>query len=304
MKNLALFIILLIVGSCERGKKSTSEIELNQEDAFYIVEVDSTEQAEVISLQDNMQDVQSMELPEYKGKLDELPDLTEFRPSNFVNDSLDIGILKDADIDSYPYSTSGLLLVDDRNGRTFSCSCQFVSKTVVLTAAHCLYDKKRRIELRNIRVLQGYRNGNFRKRHVASRWGMSPRYDSAKKTSDEARYDYAFIKVRSSSDWGNLGLITSHGTSGVTVMGYPSNIKRGNVLQQFIQNTSNRLPYNMFVISNSGNFYKGSSGGAWFTRDYNAMSVTSMGFTTSNGYKILVGSIFDSHTWDLYDNVK
>lgn len=83
-------------------------------------------------------------------------------------------------------------------GDTGFCTATLVSSDLVLTAAHCLYDRKtdRRLDVSEFRFNAGLRRGNAVSTLRVKRAAIHPKYIRAKKGElSNMRYDVALLRL-------------------------------------------------------------------------------------------------------------
>ncbi|MEL6306070.1 MAG: trypsin-like peptidase domain-containing protein [Bacteroidota bacterium] len=300
MKNLLIIkisiLFTLLLFSCqekiENIKRNQATIEATFE-AFDELDLENFEAIEIESIKVETLDIDSTYTVDIQENQKTKPAFQDIDSLTTRQDS--IQPLGDANIGLRPYNLTGRLSFI-KNGIESYCTCQFVDYDIVITAAHCVFDLSTKRWHENFVVYQGYRNGTYRKRHAYKLVRFPVEFWKAKKTHNVAEWDYAFIKLYSKSEEGHFGIKTL-GSATVSVVGYPRNIKNGEVLQvEHSKQISNRLPYRYLIVPS--NFREGSSGGAWYDSSYYVRSVTSMRF--NNGY--IAGAVFGNKVIsDFYD---
>jgi len=107
----------------------------------------------------------------------------------------------------YPWSAIGRL---NKEVGGF-CTGTLIAPKLVLTAAHCLWHKKRKVWLKphTIHFLAGYRRGSFNAHSRGAKFHISPHYDPQKvHRVSSAAQDWAFVElaVDVSGDVGTFGI--------------------------------------------------------------------------------------------------
>lgn len=184
--------------------------------------------------------------------------------------SLPDGQVDLADITIAPYSSVGRLTYDFPSGR-FACTAQLIGSTgILLTAAHCVWDKDTNAWASNTRFALGYNLGASAQSFdwdcaaIVSGWR-----NAANHTMDQIPYDYAFIKIRGTPPSG-LGLTIGTGSAHVDAVGYPTNYYNN---QQMVHVFGNKDAQNPSAMAPNPMSH-GSSGGAWIVAN-SAVSLNS-----------------------------
>jgi protease YdgD len=96
------------------------------------------------------------------------------------------------DTDDYPWSSIGKLY----NGAGGTCTGVAVSRTEVVTAAHCLYNRRNDVllEATSLHFLIGYRQGEYREDLRISKFATGPDYKSDRTEASE-RGDWAILTL-------------------------------------------------------------------------------------------------------------
>lgn len=211
------------------------------------------------------------------------------------------------DVNTVPLVFAGKMFFSKPSG-DFVCSAQFISKNVLLTAAHCVRDDQTGAFWKNITFFLQYDRGRASAKYTQN---CVATYNSWVQPGNEKYLsDFAMIQVNSGSRTGWFG--TQWDWQGAynhaTKIGYPGGIAEGQVIQV--------LPG---PISVSGGIVElrhgdkhaqgGSSGGAWIG-DYDTrgdparnhiISVESFGFDGQPG--VDYGPYFDDRVKKLFDYV-
>jgi protease YdgD len=100
------------------------------------------------------------------------------------------------DTDDYPWSSIGKLY----NGAGGTCTGVVVSRTEVVTAAHCLYNRRNGVllEATSLHFLIGYRQGEYREDLRISKFITGPDYKSDSTEASE-RGDWAILTLANPS---------------------------------------------------------------------------------------------------------
>lgn len=289
MKNILIILSLLIfIFGCNENKvnqnnQDENSLSINQ------IKLDTTLNFKNFWIESKIDSITPMPLPEIS--IDSL----EYSISNSANifvkippklnkEDFEIAPLKDAPMNQFPYWITGRILMDFGSDGMSSCTCQFVSKYILMTAAHCLVKNGR--EARSIVFELGYNSGTSVKRYIVqdaiylSSYRKVGSYD-----------DYAFLEISKNdvvpNSW--LGIDPNINYHLTNSMGYPSNIKRGEVLQSIQGYLDGRLINNAYYYMKKNPFGPGSSGGAWFDKDGYLVGINS--FTV----KSLPNTVFSSY---------
>jgi hypothetical protein len=214
---------------------------------------------------------------------------------------------KAGDVNSMPLVFAGKMFFSKPDG-DYMCSAQFISKNVLLTAAHCVRDDKSGDFWTNITFFLQYDKGHASAKYTQS---CAATFDSwVQEGADKYLSDFAMILVNDDSKTGWFG--TQWDWQGAyknaTKIGYPVGISEGEVIQV--------LPGPISVSDGivelrhgDPNEQGGSSGGAWIG-DYDTkgdakrnhiISVESFGFDGKPG--VDYGPYFDDRVKQLFDYV-
>ncbi len=209
-----------------------------------------------------------------------------------------LGASRRANVKVFPFSAGGKLYF--RTPRTAYCSAQYVAdRRVLMTAAHCVYDRRNKRWYNNHRFYRAYANGNGQL--------ASPRFIAIYKNWYTAqwpyKWDYAFICMAQASKGGHLGFRTGIPYRRFHSIGYPSNFDSGKYMQ-VIEGWRGRVT-NGVVEMKRNSFGGGSSGGSWIgdlkvgQSGANNYAIGLNSFKYINSPKEMWGPYFDRNTWRL-----
>lgn len=216
--------------------------------------------------------------------------------------------LERADVNQRPFWNAGKLYFSKSDG-DYVCSAQFVGhKRVLMTAAHCLRDKKTGDWYKNFMFYQRYEDG--------SSWNDSFKIGCAAVrndwiTGDDSwnwSKDYGFLTTFLDSNAGWLGMKSGIPYSSWTSIGYPSNYGDGKYLMKADGHMGEKLSHGVIRMDKNP-MGPGSSGGAWIaelttpTAEGNyAVGLNSYG---NSGYpESMFGPYFDGQVFDLHKAIK
>jgi hypothetical protein len=222
-----------------------------------------------------------------------------------------------------PLKWSGLLLNKDiisSDGRKYEgrCTAQFISASVLLTAAHCVQDYKTGswFDIGKMYFLLQYQNLDFSRAYrplCFSRFdGWFPK--SAETIQSRSQWDYAIILVEGQSLTGHFNWEVDWvgKYQRATMTGYPNALLKGQIVQQ-AQGTLVPVSGRQNLVSLSRpdhpNLREGTSGGAWVANfdkseetGYNSViGVTSYYEPGSPG--VMFGPYLTSDYRNLFDHV-
>ncbi len=211
------------------------------------------------------------------------------------------------DINTVPLVFAGRLFFSKPDG-DFVCSAQFISKNVLITAAHCVRDDKSGDFWKNMTFFLQYDKGHSSAKYTQT---CAATFNSWVQEGDEKYLsDFAMILVNDDSKTGWFGTEWDwQGTyQQATKIGYPQGIDNGEVIQV--------LPGPISVADGlvelrhgDTNAQQGSSGGAWIG-DYDTkgdaeknhvITIESFGFKDKPG--VDYGPYFDDRVKQLFDYV-
>lgn len=305
-----IFLLSLLVISCNPKKSSDNNSDdKNNQDSLSVryVKLDTTRQKDTLGFNIFTKEVEPLPLP----ILDEVPALEGFDISSetqseiLIEPKVDTILgdslipMADAPLNEYPFNIAGKIQIEFGDGRIFSCSCQFVAKYILMTAAHCI--KMNGLEAKKITFMLKYNNGSSDKIFVVEDMIYWSSYKNVGSYDD-----YAFLKINKNNEVPNywLGIASAPTSRRTNSMGYPSNIKDGSVLQNISGYTDGRIPYGQYYYMTENPFGPGSSGGAWFNEDGYVVGINSFGVrgTPNTMFSSYLGK--DNLVFNLFEEAK
>ncbi|MCV2449448.1 trypsin-like serine peptidase [Paracoccus sp. DMF] len=202
-----------------------------------------------------------------------------------------------ADISASPYNRIGRLEMrhpSDAPGWGTTCTAQLIGPHgVLLTAAHCIFDKEKREWPVYLRFKLQYDQGSFAQEFDWECAAMVSGWPNG-----DYRYDYALLKLRGAPP-GGLGMTINVTDNRVDAVGYPSKYYNAQRLVHVFGVRDTENPSGM--LNDMG---KGSSGGArilHFDFPTDVVSVNSFHYTNdpSRSY----GPVLNNTTMKVYDFV-
>ncbi|PYB73272.1 trypsin-like serine peptidase [Rhizobium wuzhouense] len=198
---------------------------------------------------------------EFRMRNPDIPDQTSNQPQEDVP-SLP-GTLKkiNAPWTDPPYWSAGRLNFINDKGKPRWCTAQFVAENVILTAAHCVFNRDKRVWYSNFVFMRASSEGDSPQK-------VQLRCISIYKTYYDPMlnyaYDYAFILTTDEDDRPPLMMETGTPASKtVTAIGYPQDPDRGRFMYR-VKGSWLKVEGGIATMDNNP-LKKGSSGGAWFT---------------------------------------
>ena len=181
-----------------------------------------------------------------------------------------------------PLKWVGLLVFKNVKGETFSCTAQFISPKVLLTAAHCVRDNKTGewYDAGKMFFFLQYQNDNWSEVYKVNCTGSMAAYApklSPSATDDDKdaafenamQYDYAMVLVNHESITGHFKVETDWlGKHPLAwQIGYPGAIENGMIVQRdpgllaLSLSRSNEI----ILMHTNPKMTEGTSGGAWIS---------------------------------------
>lgn len=163
------------------------------------------------------------------------------------------GAAKPADLSKEPYIYAGRLQTDRG-----SCSAQLVAhQSMVLTAAHCVYDNGSKTWAKTIQFVRAYgsekaETHEFECVAVTSGWANSKRYSD----------DYAWIKLKTPGPT-YLGIIFGAPLDDFMAIGYPINFGQTQTMHEVNGTLGSKNSGYGLASMVANTMTNGSSGGAW-----------------------------------------
>ncbi|MCK7611648.1 trypsin-like serine peptidase [Roseibium sediminicola] len=161
-----------------------------------------------------------------------------------------------------PYWSTGRLLFRKSDGKTYRCSAQYVSDLkVILTAAHCLYDRSAGAFNTDFVFQRAYNEGATAQ---TVGWRCASVYAQYHSPSVNYAYDYGFLLADKNDERAPLELQTgAPANTALAAIGYPQNFGAGQALYKV---DGRWASVSGGIVTMSGNpMRSGNSGGAWFT---------------------------------------
>lgn len=198
-----------------------------------------------------------------------------------------------ADITKDPWRRGGKLFMAGIG----TCTAQFVGATdVVMTAAHCIYNRQTQQWASDVLFARAYANGGG-ERFDWQCMGILNGYTS----SNPWPWDFAFIKVRGNSSVGALGLRTGLPYNEWWSIGYPGNFEGARYMQKVFGRKGAVGGGVAQMLDNPMTF--GASGGGWWSGNY-AIGLNSFLKGNPNDSRSLYGPVLTSATVTLFNYVK
>jgi hypothetical protein len=204
-----------------------------------------------------------------------------------------------------PLKWVGLLVFETTDGKTSSCTAQFISPRVILTAAHCVQDNTtgKWYDQNKMYFLLQYQNrafsASYRPVCLANNRGWSPPKKQGETQEERARalwnayqYDYAMLLLDKESLTGSFKWTSDWYPryQRAVKIGYPGAISSGQIVQRDPGSLGSRTDMSNVVMlqHDNPNMTQGTSGGAWVA-NFNTVEgpennvivgLTSFGFPT------------------------
>lgn len=183
-----------------------------------------------------------------------------------------------ADVEKYPYNAGGKLYFT-LNGIDGCGSAQFCGDSkLVLTAAHCVKDRKTGNYAENLLFRRAYKSVSYAQSIAIHSVALKAWW-----TTDENYYqwDYAFGVTRTACNVKTLNYKLSESEGTAISFGYPYNYYDG---EYMVRTEGSYVKYATGQLIMRGNpMTQGCSGGAWIDSDNNVISVNS---TTASGSSV------------------
>lgn len=186
-------------------------------------------------------------------------------------------VFPDASVSTYPYRAAGKLFGrDPRTGGTFVCSAAVISKRLIGTAGHCVYDTVRNYFFDRFLFVPAFRAGAAPYGSWDWSWVFAANTWINGNGSLPNNGDFAIIEatdevvggrpqkigdVTGWFGWQTVGLVAQH----VRTLGYPTNIDNGQRMEETNAEVRSVPGFNAGQLGSDQR--NGSSGGPWI-RDF------------------------------------
>lgn len=213
-------------------------------------------------------------------------------------------IPSNADLSVLPYKTAGKLWFTESTGERYNGTAQFVGQdNILLTAAHCVFNRETNTFNSNFDFRRGYNNGSYAKRFDVNAVAIRTEYRDKIIKDSEAAYDYAFLITTSNSDVGNLAYRFELPSS-ATSFGYPSSHGGGKVMQT-VHCPVNKRILQPYIIMQGNPMGEGCSGGGWTDKEHHVIGLNStVAEYSGSGEEMILSPIFDEKFKLLYEFVQ
>lgn len=205
--------------------------------------------------------------------------------------------VQEADVTVPPHNAVGKLFFTTRAGKKGYCTAQLVGDdAMILTAAHCVRDKKTGDFYEKFSFIGGYKDedGEFSYVVCVGTWSTFPHT-----TNPNFAVDYAFGRLKDPLST-HLGIAEALPASEWISVGYPKDVQRGE-RQQFVRGGQASTSNNLVEMANNP-FKDGASGGGWLA-DVPRLGRTAIGLNSYRSGTSMYGPLFDSGVGKLYAHV-
>jgi V8-like Glu-specific endopeptidase len=196
-------------------------------------------------------------------------------------------------LNNLPYKLGGKLIMTFAGGRS-SCTATFVGATdVLLTAAHCIYNRTNSEWVRDVAFFRAYDNGGGQ----LFDWSCVGKFQGWE-SNNPYPWDYAFIKLRSRGP-GALGIKGGIPYTTFESIGYPVNYGNNQYMYAAVGNRGSISNKVVQMLGNPMTF--GASGGSWIGEGRYAIGTNSHIYTNAPGN--MYGPLFDANVIKLFNYV-